>query len=120
MFEEMVIQKTLRVPASTGAAGDGTAVARQLDAALLGAGFTASRALLAHVGGLAAGPALDLASTLVAAVRELVGDHVRHNAYFIGFPDDVPDTVEFWVERRGLPDGSAVYTLDRLGELMPV
>lgn len=99
MFEELIIQKTLRVPASTGAAGDGTAVARQLDAALLDVGFAASRALLAHVGGLATTPALDLASTVVAAVRELVGDHVRHNAYFIGFPDDVPDTVEFWVER---------------------
>ncbi len=99
MFEKLIIQRTLRVPASTGAAGDGTAVARQLDAALLGVGFTASRALLAHVGGLAAGPALDLASTVVAAVRELVGDHVRHNAYFIGFPHDVPDTVEFWAER---------------------
>lgn len=99
MFEKMLIQKTLRVPASTGAAGDGSAVARQLDAALLDVGFSASRALLEHVGGLAAGPALDLAATVVSAVRGLVGDHVRHNAYFIGFPDDVPDTVEFWVER---------------------
>lgn len=99
MLEKLVIQKTLRVPASTGAAGDGSAVARQLDAALLDVGFSASRDLLAHVGGLATGPALDLASTVVAAVRELVGDHVRHNAYFIGFPDGVPDTLEFWVER---------------------
>lgn len=99
MLEKLIIQKTLRVPASTGAAGDGTPVARQLDAALLDVGFSASRALLEHVGGLATGPALDLASTVVSAVRELVGDHVRHNAYFIGFPDDVPDTVEFWVER---------------------
>ncbi|MFC4857096.1 hypothetical protein [Actinophytocola glycyrrhizae] len=99
MFEKLVIRKTLRVPASTGAAGDGTPVARQLDAALLDVGFSASRALLAHVGGLATGPAMDLAATVVSSVRELVGDHVRHNAYFIGFPDDVPDTVEFWVER---------------------
>ncbi|GAB3430609.1 TerD family protein [Actinophytocola sediminis] len=99
MLETLIISRTLRVPASTGAAGDGTPVARQLDAALLDAGFSASRALLEHVGGLAIGPALDLGSTVVAAVRELVGDHVQHNAYFIGFPDDVPDTVEFWVER---------------------
>jgi hypothetical protein len=99
MLEKLIIQKTLRVPASAGPAGDGTPVARQLDAALLGVGFTASRALLAHVGGLATGPALDLASTVVSAVRELVGDHVQHNAYFIGFPDGVPDTVDFWVER---------------------
>ncbi|MDW5328372.1 hypothetical protein [Plantactinospora sp. KLBMP9567] len=99
MLEKLIIQKTLRVPASTGAVGDGTAVARQLDAALLDVGFSASRALLEHVGALAPGPALDLAATVVSAVRELVGDHVQHNAYFIGFPDDVPDTVEFWMER---------------------
>lgn len=98
MLEKLIIQKTLRVPASTGAPGDGTAVARQLDVTLLDVGFSASRELLAHVGGLAVGPALDLASTVVSAVRELVGDHVHHNAYFIGFPDDVPDTVEFWVD----------------------
>ncbi|MEV7629935.1 hypothetical protein [Actinoplanes sp. NPDC089786] len=99
MLEKLIIQKTLRVPASAGASGDGAAVARQLDAALLDAGFSASRPLLEHVGGLAPGPAMDLAATVVSAVRELVGDHVRHNAYFIGFPHDVPDTMEFWVER---------------------
>lgn len=99
MLEKQIIRRTLRVPASDGAAGDGAPVARQLDAALLEVGFAASRELMEHVGGLAAGPAMDLASTVVSAVRELVGDHVRHNTYFIGFPDDVPDTVEFWLER---------------------
>jgi hypothetical protein len=99
MLEKLIIQKTLRVPASTGEAGDGTPVARQLDAALLDVGFSASRALLEHIGALAPGPAMDLAATVVSAVRELVGDHVQHNAYFIGFPHDVPDTVEFWTER---------------------
>ncbi|MEV0942015.1 hypothetical protein AB0I90_16745 [Micromonospora wenchangensis] len=99
MIEKLIIQKTLRVPASTATAGDGTTVARQLDAALLDVGFSASRALLEHVGALAPAPAMDLAATVVSAVRELVGDHVRHNAYFLGFPHDVPDTIEFWVDR---------------------
>jgi hypothetical protein len=99
VLEKTIIQKTLRVPASAGAAGEGSAVARQLDAALLSAGFSASCDLLEHVGALAPAPAMDLAATVVSAVRELVGDHVRHNAYFIGFPHDVPDTVEFWMER---------------------
>jgi hypothetical protein len=99
VLEKLIIQKTLRVPASTGAVGDGTPVARQLDAALLDVGFSASRALLEHIGTLAPAPALDLAATVVSAVRELVGDHVQHNAYFIGFPDDVPDTIEFWTDR---------------------
>jgi hypothetical protein len=99
MYEKLIIQKTLRVPASAGAPGDGTPVARQLDAVLLDAGFSASRALLEHLGALAPGPAMELAATVVSAVRELVGDHVQHNAYFIGFPDDVPDTLEFWIGR---------------------
>ncbi|MEV6694862.1 hypothetical protein AB0M35_25635 [Micromonospora sp. NPDC051196] len=99
MLDKLIIQRTLCVPASTGAAGDGTAVARQLDAALLDVGFSASRALLEHIGSLAPKPAMDLAATVVSAVRELVGDHVQHNAYFLGFPDDVPDTVEFWMQR---------------------
>ncbi|MEV6923848.1 hypothetical protein AB0M46_04950 [Dactylosporangium sp. NPDC051485] len=98
MLEKLIIHKTLRVPASTGPAGDGTAIARQLDVTLLDVGFSASRALLEHIGALATGPAMDLAATVVSAVRELVGDHVQHNAYFIGFPDDVPDTVEFWID----------------------
>lgn len=99
MYEKLIIQKTLRVPSSTGVAGDGAPVARQLDAALLDVGFAASRPVLEHIGALAPEPAMDLAATVVSAVRELVGDHVAHNAYFIGFPHDVPDTVEFWVER---------------------
>ncbi|MBW6438602.1 hypothetical protein KZ829_33235 [Actinoplanes hulinensis] len=99
MLEKLIIQKTLRVPASTGTAGDGSGVARQLDAALLDVGFAASRDLLDHLGALAPGPAMDLAATVVSAVRELVGDHVRHNPYFIGFPEGVPDTIEFWAER---------------------
>ncbi|MGW4681327.1 hypothetical protein ACWEOS_22960 [Micromonospora taraxaci] len=99
MLEKLIIQKTLRVPASAGAAGDCTVVARQLDVALLDVGFSASRALLEHIGALAPAPAMDLAAMVVSAVRELVGDHVRHNAYFIGFPDDVPDTTEFWTDR---------------------
>ncbi|WFE93515.1 hypothetical protein [Micromonospora sp. WMMD987] len=99
MIEKLVIQKTLRVPTNPAAPGDGTPVARQLDAALLDVGFSASRALLEHVGALAPAPAMDLATTVVSAVRELVGDHVQHNAYFIGFPHDVPDTIEFWTDR---------------------
>ena len=99
MLDKLIIQKTLRVPAGSGAAGDGTPVARQLDAALLAVGFSASRALLDHVGSLAPGPAMDLAATVVSAVRELVGDHIQHNAYFIGFPDGVPDTMEFWTDQ---------------------
>ncbi|MEV6520694.1 hypothetical protein AB0M43_01965 [Longispora sp. NPDC051575] len=119
MLEKLIIQKTLRVPAGTGPAGDGTPVARQLDAALLEVGFSASRALLEHLGALAPGPATDLAATVVSAVRELVGDHVQHNAYFIGFPNGVPDTLEFWTDRlrAAVLAGSGTVTEARLRDL---
>lgn len=96
-FTKTIIARTLRVPAVDGPTGDGAGLARQLDAVLVRTGFKASRALLEHMGALEPGAAMDLAVTVLGAVRELVGDHVQHNAYFINFPDDVPDTVDFWV-----------------------
>ncbi|HEX6360662.1 hypothetical protein [Actinophytocola sp.] len=97
MLAQTIIRKTLRVPCGTGPEGDGAGVARQMDAVLAGVGFKAARDLLEHVSGLAPGAAMDLALQVIGAVRGLVGDHVTHNAYFINFPDGVPDTVEFWV-----------------------
>lgn len=97
MLRKRIIQRTLRVPAVDGPAGDGAAIARQFDAALLDAGFKASRDLLEHLSGLDGGAALDAAVVALDAVRELAGDHVRHNAYFVDFPANVPDTVEFWM-----------------------
>lgn len=96
-FISTIISTTLRVPAIGGPAGDGAPVARQMDAVLVRTGFKASRALLEHVAGLEHGAAMDLALTVLGAVRELVGDHVEHNSYFLRFPEGVPDTVEFWV-----------------------
>ncbi|MBB5953709.1 hypothetical protein FHS29_000279 [Saccharothrix tamanrassetensis] len=97
MLDSLVIQKTLRVPTSSGPSGDGRAVARQLDGVLAQVGFKASGELLRHVSGLAAPAAMDLAVLVIGAVRELVGDHVGHNPYFKDFPRGVPDTMDFWV-----------------------
>ncbi|MGK5632647.1 hypothetical protein, partial [Streptomyces sp. URMC 123] len=36
------------------------------------------------------------AARTLDTVREMVGDHVRHNVYFIDFPANVPDTADFW------------------------
>jgi hypothetical protein len=91
-----VIRRTLRVPTSTGAAGDGRPEARRLDAALLQVGFKASKELLDHVSGLAQPAAYT--RTIVDAVRGLVGDDVQHNPYFKDFPHGVPDTLEFWAD----------------------
>lgn len=97
MLDTLIIEKTLRVPAPAGPAGDGSAAARQFDAALLSVGFKASRPLLDHLGALDPGAVIDTAVTALAAVRRLVGDHVQHNVYFKDFPANVPDTMEFWL-----------------------
>jgi len=98
MLDAQIIRRTLRVPAPTGAAGDGAVVVRQLDAVLLGVGFACSRELLDHLSGLHPDAAIDAAVTIVGAVRELVGDHVAHNTYFRDFPSGVPDTMAFWAD----------------------
>ena len=95
-----LIAKTLRVPAIDGPAGDGGTVARRLDVALLSVGFKCSRELLDHLSGLHPVVAQEAGEAALGAVRELVGDHVRHNAYFIDFPANVPDTLAFWAELR--------------------
>jgi hypothetical protein len=98
MLDAHIIRRTLRVPAPSGEAGDGTVAVRQLDAVLLGVGFACSRDLLDHLSGLRADAAIDAAVRILDAVRELVGDHVVHNTYFRDFPANVPDTTTFWVD----------------------
>ncbi|MEU4514590.1 hypothetical protein AB0G05_34260 [Nonomuraea wenchangensis] len=99
-LESLVISRRLRVPLDAapedGLPGRGEVAARQLDAALLTVGFTCSPALLERLSGLSVENVIDLGVRVLAAVRELVGDHVRHNAYFIDFPRNVPSTAEFW------------------------
>ncbi|MGW0804097.1 hypothetical protein [Nonomuraea sp. NPDC002799] len=99
-LEDLIIVRRLRVPIGDEPAdahpGWGEVAARQLDAALLSVGFTCSAALLERLAGLRGETVVDLGVRVLAAVRTLVGDHVQHNAYFIDFPKNVPDTVEFW------------------------
>ncbi|MGI5491234.1 hypothetical protein [Microtetraspora malaysiensis] len=98
-LENLVITRRLRVPVDAPAdstSGWGEVAARQLDAALLSVGFTCSAALLERLSRLPGGTVVDLGVRILAGVRHLVGDHVQHNAYFIDFPANVPDTLEFW------------------------
>jgi hypothetical protein len=95
---EAVIARTRRVPLSECAPGDGSVVARQLDAALLSEGFTLSRDLFADLSAREAGQVLDIGVRVLGAARRIAGDHVRHNPYFRDFPRNVPATLEFWAE----------------------
>ncbi|MFF8774434.1 hypothetical protein [Kitasatospora sp. NPDC015120] len=116
-LESLVVRHTFRLPAPDGPAGNGAAAARQFDTALMSAGFKLSAGSLERLSGLSARTVHDTAVRTLATVRELAGDHVRHNAYFIDFPAGVPDTVDFWVRCLGealADDDTREHTLARL------
>ncbi|MEU9591738.1 hypothetical protein AB0D84_18770 [Streptomyces sp. NPDC048193] len=96
-LESLVIRHTHRVPLPGGSAGEGATAARQFDAALTSVGFKLSAELLERLSGLSGAAVVHTARRTLRAVSEMVGDHVRHNSYFIDFPSNVPDTEEFWM-----------------------
>ncbi|MBK3577133.1 TerD family protein [Streptomyces sp. MBT65] len=83
---------------ATASAGQGAVAARQFDAALLTVGFKLSTELTERLSALPEETVVRIAGRTLRTVRELVGDHVRHNAYFINFPKNVPSTEDFWMK----------------------
>ncbi|MFI6642732.1 hypothetical protein [Streptomyces sp. NPDC050504] len=114
-LEPLVVRHTLRVPAPSGpgrpagSEGQGAAAARQFDTALMSVGFKLSADLLEHLSELPGAVVADTAARTLDTVRRMVGDHVRHNVYFVDFPANVPDTHDFWAEcvLRALVDDTA-------------
>ncbi|MEU8119146.1 hypothetical protein AB0C21_10610 [Spirillospora sp. NPDC049024] len=96
-LEALVVRNTHRIPAPSGPSGEGAAVARQFDAALMSAGFKLSGDVLRALSGLSEQTVRSLAVRTLATVRDMAGDHVRHNSYFRDFPRNVPDTLDFWL-----------------------
>lgn len=96
-LEQLIVRRTLRLPSPTGPSGNGSVAARQFDAALMSVGFKLSAQLLERLSGLSEGTVVDTAVRTLGTVRETVGDHVRHNVYFVDFPANVPDTFDFWM-----------------------
>ncbi|MFG2487668.1 hypothetical protein ACGFSI_33575 [Streptomyces virginiae] len=116
-LDPLVLRHTHRVPRPTGPVGEGAVAAQQFDAALMSVGFKLSAQLLEHLSGLAEGAVVDTAVRTLGTVREMVGDHVQHNAYFIDFPANVPDTFDFWmrcIAEALADDGTRESTLDQL------
>ncbi|MGW0333423.1 hypothetical protein ACWD0J_16375 [Streptomyces sp. NPDC003011] len=105
-LEPLVVRHTHRLPSPTGPAGEGSVAARQFDAALITVGFKLSAGLLEHLSGLSEGTVVDTAVRTLRTVREMAGDHVAHNVYFVDFPANVPDTSGFWMRcvREALDD----------------
>ncbi|MGW0707471.1 TerD family protein [Streptomyces sp. NPDC002643] len=96
-LESLVVRHTRRLPAPKGSAGEGAVAARRFDVALMSVGFKLSTELLDSLSGLSEAAVAYTAKRTLRTVREMVGDHVRHNPYFIDFPANVPDTAEFWM-----------------------
>ncbi|WP_327375748.1 hypothetical protein OG393_18395 [Streptomyces sp. NBC_01216] len=96
-LESLVIRHTHRISSPQGSAGEGATVARQFDAALASVGFKLSAELLERLSGLSEDAVAYTAQRTLRVVSEMLGDHVRHNTYFIDFPANVPDTEEFWM-----------------------
>ncbi|MFF2348559.1 hypothetical protein ACFVVL_02140 [Kitasatospora sp. NPDC058115] len=116
-LESLVVRHTFRLPAPDGPAGNGEAAARQFDTALMSVGFKLSAGSLERLSGLSAQAVHDTALRTLPTVRELSGDHVRHNAYFVDFPAHVPDTVDFWARCIGealADDDTREHTLAQL------
>ncbi|MFF8174322.1 TerD family protein [Streptomyces chartreusis] len=118
-LEPLVVRHTLRLPRPTGPAGEGAVAARQFDAALMSVGFKLSAELLERLSGLGEGTVVDTAVRTLGTVREMVGDHVAHNVYFVDFPANVPDTYDFWMRCIAgalADDGARDSVLEQLGE----
>jgi hypothetical protein len=96
-LESLVIRHTHRIPSPKGSAGEGATAARQFDATLASVGFKLSAEALERLSGLSEAAVVHTAKRTLRTVSEMVGDHVRHNSYFIDFPANVPDTEEFWM-----------------------
>ncbi|MFE7227206.1 TerD family protein [Nocardioides sp. NPDC057577] len=97
---EVLIRSTWTVPrAPETSAGrpDGEVLARQVDVALMAAGFKASPEVLAHLAEVEESVGREMAEEIVAITAAAVGARAKHNIYFRDFPRNVPDTVDFWV-----------------------
>ncbi|MFE6174962.1 TerD family protein [Streptomyces sp. NPDC056464] len=116
-LEPLIIRHTRRLPRPTGPAGEGAVAARQFDAALMSVGLKLSAELLERLSGLSEGAVVDIAVRTLGTVREMVGDHVRHNVYFVDFPANVPDTYDFWmrcIAEALADDGARAGVLEQL------
>lgn len=99
---KQIIKRTLKVPKLV-SSFDGNEItsdrfARQLDVASISLGFKLSGELLDYIGKLRNIDANEVCAAVADVLKEATGAHVKHNSYFIDFPFNVPDTMEFWIE----------------------
>ncbi|NED14880.1 hypothetical protein G3I33_25835 [Streptomyces sp. SID9124] len=93
VLDPLVIRHTHRLPAPSGPAGQGGVAARQFDSALMSVGFKLSGPVLEHLSALSGETVTETARRTLEVVREMVGDHVRHNTYFTEAPDGASEFI---------------------------
>lgn len=98
LFKE-IIKRSLRIPTSSVLTNEYTPViVMQLDSVLMSTGFKLSKDAIRYLKTLPYEIIKTYSTYILTAVKELVGGHVKHNVYFINFPDNVPNTVDFWTD----------------------
>lgn len=97
-MHQEIIKRTLRVPIDKPPTGNSTHIVTSLDSLLISNGFKLSPQLFAALSSLEPDDCTMLSRLVLDAAKELIGAHVKHNAYFKKFPDEVPDTMDFWCE----------------------
>jgi hypothetical protein len=91
LFKE-ITKRTLKIPVLLQhVPGNGSTITRQLDSALMSVGFKLSKNAFEYFNTLSAESTNNSVINILETVKELVGDHVKHNAYFIDFPKNVPN-----------------------------
>ena len=93
-----IITHTLRVPVDH-AGTEGCRVnmlVLNLDEALMKSGFKLSADLIRALTSCPVSEVQTICESLIPAVKELIGDNVKHNPYFIDFPHNIPTTEEHW------------------------
>lgn len=93
---DLILSTRLVFPSLTKTAGKSGSVARQLDVTLMSNGFKLSDELLSFISKSSFEDSIRFSQTILDSVKKLVGSHVKHTTYFIQFPKNVPDTLDFW------------------------
>lgn len=100
MFEQ-IVSRTKRVPVSmnstVSSSNSGEATTRQFDVALMSVGWKLSPELYVYLSGQSPSVVKDTANRVLPIINKMIGNHVQHNVYFKNFPNNIPDTQEFWM-----------------------
>lgn len=102
-WESIIIQRTLVVPTRLLKLNqpnkESIKLACKLDNFLVKIGFKLTKDLIEYLSAESPARVRDLSNLIVGALRKTIGGNKKHNVYFKKFPNEIPDTMEFWFEQ---------------------